>query len=104
VCSSTMPEYSLSEGTYQGQVIRWDDDDVAMHATSLKSFKGDVEEHHRSAMLFFRNILSIAEDTSRPIEQVVETGLLPVWKRIVDETDDSHVILLALWCATNVAR
>jgi len=99
-----MPEYQLCEGTYLGQVIRWDDDDVAMHALSLKSFKGNVEEHHLNAMIFLRNILSIAEENNRPIDQVVEAGLLPVFKRIIDDTDDSHLILLVLWCATNVAR
>jgi len=92
------------EGTYRGQAVRWDDDDVTTHAASLKSFTGDVEEHHMTAMVFFRNILSTAEEDSRSIDQVVEAGLLPVFKRIIDDTDNYRAILLVLWCATNIAR
>jgi len=41
-----MPAY---EGTYRGQVVRWDDDDVPAHAASLKSFAGEVEDPRSSA-------------------------------------------------------
>jgi hypothetical protein len=86
----------------KGEMVRWNEDEMDGHAAVLLAFGGDVEDEHRVAIHFFRKILSIEDKP--PIDQVIKAGLLPAFKRIIDDSEDNFMIHQALWCATNVAR